>query len=166
MKMKTASANRLLAVVIVLVVAADWLSKLWVTNRLLFGETLEIIDGWFYIIHRQNSGIAFSLFADASTAAAVPLLSALAAVGIAVFIGIFRSAADRWTRFAAAAVIAGAIANLGDRLHNGEVTDFLHLTFFPFVFNLADAAITVGAALLAFRLASDRGHAPPPAATG
>ena len=49
-------------------------------------------------------------------------------------------------------VLAGAIGNLGDRLINGEVTDFVLVSFFPFVFNVADAAITVGGFLLAARL--------------
>jgi signal peptidase II len=55
-------------------------------------------------------------------------------------------------RVAASIVLAGAVGNLGDRILNGHVTDFVLVSFFPFVFNVADAAITVGGVLLAARL--------------
>jgi signal peptidase II len=74
-----------------------------------------------------------------------------------IFSRIIESTTDRVARLAAAAVIAGALGNLGDRLLTGEVTDFVLVAFFPFVFNLADAAITIGGSLLAFRMAAEPG---------
>jgi signal peptidase II len=59
---------------------------------------------------------------------------------------------DELMRLAAVLVIAGAVGNLGDRLMNGGVTDFILVRWFPFVFNVADVAITVGAVLLAARM--------------
>jgi signal peptidase II len=145
--------TRGLAVLIALLVAADWGTKLWVTNRLALGETRSIIDGWLYFVHRQNPGVAFSLFADLPTRWSVPVLAAVALGGVVVFARIMRSSEDRFARIAAALVIAGALGNTGDRVFSGEVTDFVFLAFFPFVFNLADTAITLGGSVLAFRMA-------------
>lgn len=145
--------TRGLAVLIALLVAADWATKLWITNRLALGETWSIVDGWLYFVHRQNPGVAFSLFADLPTRWSVPVLAGVAMGGVVVFARIMRSTQDRFARIAAALVIAGALGNTGDRVLTGEVTDFVFLAFFPFVFNLADTAITLGGSLLAFRLA-------------
>jgi signal peptidase II len=73
---------------------------------------------------------------------------------------------DALARVAAGLVIAGAVGNLGDRLVNGAVTDFILIRWFPFVFNVADVASTAGAILLAVRLALEesRGAAAPTAA--
>ena len=81
------------------------------------------------------------------------MLTSLSLVGVVLFGRILRSTPDPWTRVAAALVIGGAVGNMGDRVWTGEVTDFVFLAFFPFVFNLADAAITLGGSVLAVRLA-------------
>lgn len=145
--------SRSLAVSVVALVLADWASKIWITNRMALGETLALIDGWLYFVHRQNPGVAFSMFADLPSDWRVPLLAGVGMLGVALFARIIVSTVDPLARAAAATVMAGAIANLGDRLVNGHVTDFVLVRFFPFVFNVADAAITVGGILLALRLA-------------
>jgi signal peptidase II len=66
------------------------------------------------------------------------------------------------------ALLGGALGNLADRLirhHHGAVIDFIDLRWWP-VFNVADAAITVGAALLALVLFRARSGAVPPAPSG
>ena len=78
------------------------------------------------------------------------LAAALLGIGIAGYI--WHHTRDAATRVAAALVMAGAVGNLGDRVMNGAVTDFIFIRFFPFVFNVADVAITVGAVLLAYRM--------------
>jgi len=152
-ELREISVKQRLALLIGLLVAADWASKLWITNRLALGENLAVVDGWLYFVHRQNTGVAFSMFDDLPGDWRVPILSAVGVIGIVLFTRILRSTPDRLTRLAAAVVIAGAVGNLGDRLLNGQVTDFVFVAFFPFVFNVADAAITAGGSLLAVRLA-------------
>lgn len=147
--------SRWVAVSVVTLVLADWASKIWITNRMALGETIALIDGWLYFVHRQNPGVAFSMFADLPADWRVPLLASVSMLGVVLFAKILLSTTDSLTRAAAATVMAGAIGNLGDRLVNGHVTDFVLVRFFPFVFNLADAAITVGGLLLALRLAAD-----------
>ena len=156
--------SRSLAASVIAVVAADWLSKLWVVSRMALGESIALVDGWLYFVHRQNPGVAFSIFADLPSDWRVPLLSGASLLGVFLFGKIILSASDAAARAAAALVMAGAIGNLGDRLVNGHVTDFVLVRFFPFVFNVADAAITVGGILLAFRLAvSENALEPAPA---
>jgi signal peptidase II len=162
MKTMTASRGRSLAIVIVALVAADWLSKIWIANRMALGETRELVEGWLYFVHRSNPGVAFSMFADLPDAWRVPFLSFLSFAGVMMFARIILSTADPLARIAAALVIAGAVGNMGDRILTGEVTDFVFLAFFPFVFNLADMAITLGGSVLAVRMATT----PPPAPAG
>jgi signal peptidase II len=144
--------SRSLAVAVIALIAADWGSKFWIVNRMALGETLSLVDGWLYFVHRQNPGVAFSLLADLPDVWRVPLLTIASVVGVLLFGRIIISTPDAVVRAAAAIVLAGAIGNLGDRLVNGQVTDFVLVSFFPFVFNVADAAITVGGFLLAARL--------------
>jgi signal peptidase II len=150
--MKKIVANRGIAVLIAAVVAGDWMSKLWVTNRLELGHSFEVVEGWLYFVHRQNPGVAFSMFAQLSDGWRIPLLSLLTLAGIYTFGRLVASTTDTISQIAGAAVIAGAVGNLGDRLVSGAVTDFLLFPFFPFVFNVADTAITIGAVVLAIRL--------------
>lgn len=144
--------SRSVAVGIVVLVAADWLSKLWIVNRMALGETLSLVDGWLYFVHRKNPGVAFSMLADLPAEWRVPLLSLASFIGVVLFAKIILDTRDPIAQAAAGMVIAGALGNLGDRLVNGHVTDFVLVRFFPFVFNVADAAITVGGILLALRL--------------
>jgi signal peptidase II len=146
-------------------VAADWVTKFWVATRLSLNEMVTLVDGWLYFIHRKNTGVAFSMFADLPELWRVPVLTVASAVGVVLFTRILLSTPDPILRLASAVVLSGAIANMGDRLVNGHVTDFVLLGFFPFVFNVADAAITVGGFLLAARLLlSDAALEPVPAA--
>lgn len=164
--MNRKTASRGLAVLIVALVAADWGTKIWITNALALGETRALVDGWLYFAHRENTGVAFSLFADLPAAWRVPLLSLVSLVGIVLFTGMIRTTHDRLIRIAGAAVVAGALGNMGDRILTGGVTDFVLLSFFPFVFNFADAAITVGGSVLAVRLARAEDRSAPPLEPG
>ena len=157
--------DRLLAIAVVCLVGADWLSKIWITSRMALGESIPLIDGWLYFVHRRNPGVAFSMFADLPDSWRTPLLLALSLLGVVIFARLVLSSTDCIVRVASTIVLAGALGNLGDRLLNGFVTDFVLVRYFPFVFNLADAAITVGGVVLAARLLlMDEALEPSPAA--
>jgi signal peptidase II len=158
--------DRLLALAVVCLVAADWLSKIWVTNRMALGESIALVDGWLYFVHRRNPGVAFSMFADLPASWRTPMLIGLSLIGVVIFARMVLSSGDSIVRIAATVVLAGALGNLGDRLLNGFVTDFVLVRYFPFVFNLADAAISVGGVILAVRLLlMDEALEPSPART-
>jgi signal peptidase II len=146
------SRNRALSALVAAVTAADWVSKAWVQHRLPLHGWHTVVDGWVVFTHRRNTGVAFSMFAGGESALRILLLTLAGIVGIAVCVHLIRTTRDHLLHFAAALVVAGALGNLGDRLLNGAVTDFILIRFFPFVFNVADVAITVGGILLALRL--------------
>ncbi len=146
--------------IVVAVVAADWATKFFITNRLPLHGRLPLLDGWLYAARLRNAGVSFSLLGGAHGWWRTPLLVAVAAaavVGLARFALTLR---ERAARLGLALVIAGAIGNLGDRLAHGTVTDFLVVRYFPWVFNVADLAITTGALLLAWQLRPRRARAP------
>ena len=159
------SHRRWLAVSLIAVVAADWITKFMVRNHLRLDSNHSVVDGWVTLAHRSNPGISFSALQNLPDVVRIPLLVALALVGIGVAATILVRSADTLARVAAGLVIAGAVGNLGDRLVDGAVTDFILIRWFPFVFNVADVAITAGAVLLAVRLAIEESRAAaPPAA--
>ena len=155
--------GRGLALVLVAVVAADWITKFLVQNHLRLYSRRALVEGWVWLAHSRNPGIAFSFFRDMPGMVRLPLLVAAAAAGIFVAARMAMRTHDELIRLAAVLVMAGAVGNLGDRVMNGWVTDFILVRWFPFVFNVADMAITAGAVLLAARLLF-AGAPPAPAA--
>ena len=137
-------------------VVADQLTKQVVTSALALGEEVEIV-GPFSIHHVHNSGIAFGLFASATSI--VIALTALAVVWMLLF---FARAGARHPVLPVALgfVLGGSLSNLLDRVRLGHVTDFLDLRFWP-AFNLADVFIVVGVATLFGALAGPDRRKPP-----
>ncbi len=130
------------------VTAADQAVKLIVAHYIPLGASAPLIPGVLALTQVRNPGIAFGLRAVIS-----PLLPA--AVALVVFFLLFSNKA-RWSgtpvgRTALALAGGGALGNLIDRLRVGAVIDYLDLQIWP-VFNLADAAVTAGAALLILAL--------------
>src|SRR5512142_3148538 len=143
---------RRLSWIVVVVVAADWATKLFITNRLALYDQLTLIDGWVYAARLRNAGISFSLLGGAHGWWRTPLLVAVAGAAIVALLRFAPTVTERGARLGLALVTAGAIGNLGDRIATGAVTDFIVLRYFPWVFNVADLAITSGAVLLAWQL--------------
>ena len=140
-----------LAAVSIAAVAGDQLTKEVVRSHLRIDESASVIGP--LSIHRvQNSGIAFGLFASATSI--VILLTGLAVAWMLYF---FARSGSRHPVLPVALglVIGGSVSNLTDRVRLGHVTDFLDFKYWP-AFNLADTFIVVGvAALLLALVASD-----------
>jgi signal peptidase II len=151
------SRKRWLALLIACVVAADWASKFMIHNRIPLRARRDVVDGWLSFQHNFNQGIAFSWFKGLPDAWRTPLLVVLTLVGISATLMVMRQSRDRWIHVAGALVLGGAIGNLGDRLVDGGVTDFIFVHFFPYIFNVADIAISIGGVLLALRMLMDSG---------
>ena len=143
------SAWRWFALALVVVIA-DQATKALVLARFSLGERLEL-TGFFNMVLVYNKGAAFSFLSDAGgwqTPALV--LFALVAIGV-VGAFIVRSPGRTLLNVGLALILGGAIGNLIDRLRFGQVVDFLdfHAAGWHWpAFNVADSAITVGAALL------------------
>jgi signal peptidase II len=96
-----------------------------------------------------NTGVSFGMF-KASDGIGRWLLVAMSFVISGVFIWWLRTASRRLQAVALGLVVGGALGNVIDRIRFGAVADFFDFSgvWFPYVFNVADAAITVGALLL------------------
>lgn len=132
------------------VVLLDQASKFWILARVRLPDLGRIeLSPVFDLSFVANRGVSFGLFqADQGWA---QLLLILVSGAIAAFFAYWlRSAQRALTVVSLGLVIGGAAGNLIDRARFGYVVDFLDFSglHFPWVFNVADAGITVGAALL------------------
>jgi signal peptidase II len=139
--------SRLAIGIVVGVLLADQLTKLWAVRTLADAQVVIVGDTVDFRLAR-NTGSAFSLFG-----AFTPVLAILA-VAVAFFlVRALRRARDTATVVALALLLGGALGNLLDRVFRspgflrGAVIDFVHVGWWP-TFNVADASITVGAILL------------------
>jgi len=118
------------------------------------GVPQAVVDGYWDWELAYNPGVAFSTFASHTgqrgMQIALALFAVLALTGITVLAMRTRSE-QRWKRAAYALIAGGALGNLVDRLRDGAVTDFvrwrIHDHRWP-IFNVADAALVVGVAVL------------------
>lgn len=129
-----------------LTVLDQW-SKAFVRSSLAMGSIWSPWD-WLTpyarIVHWQNTGVAFGMFQGMGNVFAI--LAAIVSVVIIYYYP--RVAGNDWVlRLAMALQLAGALGNFIDRVTIGYVTDFISVWTFP-VFNVADASISVGVAVL------------------
>lgn len=138
----------------VLVIALDQASKLWVLHGLGFmeggaGTRINVLDPWFNLTMVWNRGVSFGLFAADSLWMRLLLIGfSLIIAGVIAF---WLTRAERLLQaLAFGLIIGGAIGNVIDRVAYGAVADFLDFSglYFPYVFNVADAAISTGVAAL------------------
>jgi signal peptidase II len=132
------------------IVLADQITKWMVLGRLVPWQRVEITP-FFNLVLAFNKGAAFSFLAGAG-GWQTPLLVAFALVAaVVVSVMLVRSPGRRMFCAGLALILGGAVGNVIDRLRYGHVVDFLDLHaggwHWP-AFNVADSAITVGAALL------------------
>lgn len=146
--------------IVVAVVAADWATKFLVTNRLALHGQLPLVEGWLYAARLRNAGISFNVLGGAHGGWRTPLLIGFSGVAIIALVRFALTVQERSVRLGLALAVAGAVGNLGDRIATGAVTDFLVVRYFPWVFNVADLAITIGALLVAWQLRPRRAGPP------
>lgn len=130
--------------VILITLTVDQLSKLIVQQLMVEGQSIPIIPAVFYLTYTRNPGAAFGLM-PYQTLFFIVISVAVIALMLAAARRI--SAHRHLLRTGMGLVVGGAAGNLVDRLRFGLVVDFLDLRVWP-VFNLADAAIVIGACLL------------------
>jgi signal peptidase II len=135
---------------------SDQASKAWAVRRLRAGEVVKVWDGFVQFAYAENTGIAFGRLQDGGDFGRWMLagLAALAVVGL--FLYFFRTKrTDDRVLGAIALLLAGVGGNLTDRVRLGHVVDFIEVFLGSYqwpTFNVADAAICTGAALLALDL--------------
>ena len=133
------------------VVVADQLTKLWVLDNIALQTRIEAIPGLFHLTYVQNTGAAFSSFQGVQWLFALVFLL-FTAVVIWEFSG-KRMPFTNLERWLIAAIYAGALGNMIDRVRLGYVVDMFSLDFVNFaVFNIADCFITCGCIALVAHL--------------
>jgi signal peptidase II len=136
----------LLSIAGIIILLDQW-TKAWVRNNIPFGEMWAPIPGledFARIVHWRNTGAAFGMFQELSMVFTV--LAIIVSIAILYYYPRIPSA-DWALRLALGLQLGGAIGNLIDRLFFGHVTDFISLFNFA-VFNIADASISTGVAVL------------------
>ena len=132
-------------------VVADQLSKLWVVQNIPLHEHIPAIPGLFDLTYVQNTGAAFSSFQGMRWLFALIFLLFTAAI-------IWEFSKKRlpfttFERWCIAAVFAGGLGNMIDRIRLGYVVDMINLEFMDFpVFNVADCFVCCGCFVLMFHL--------------
>ncbi|MDC0332568.1 signal peptidase II [Gammaproteobacteria bacterium] len=134
--------------VIFFLIAIDLASKFIAVEQLNFGQAIPLIP-ILDLLLVFNSGIAFSIL-DFNNSLLSFGLSLIGLLIVAYLHSLYKNEESSINRFSLILIISGALGNIFDRLPDGVVTDFLffHLGETPFfIFNFADAYITIGAVL-------------------
>ncbi len=130
--------------VFVILLLADQLSKLYIVNNIPLGVRKAVIPGLINFTHTLNPGGAFSIFAEHPN-----LFLIVSSIAIIILIIVyFKMTRNTATSLFAVTILSGAIGNMIDRFRLGQVVDFLDFyvgSWHWYIFNVADAAITVGA---------------------
>jgi signal peptidase II len=141
--------------IIALVLALDQFTKYLVSIKMTEADPgKEVIRGFFRIRYTENEGIAFGMFSNNDVRWVLVAVS-IAAILIVVYYMIRTPVKNRLLLWSLALLTAGIGGNLVDRIRLGRVIDFLEFYYRSYswpVFNMADTAITIGAALMAIEL--------------
>ena len=139
------------------VILGDQVTKTLIVGWLQLGDSRPV-TGYFNLVRAHNAGAAFSFLADADGWQRW-FFVAVGAIASGFIVWMLRShPTQKLFCFAVSMIMGGALGNVVDRLLHGHVIDFLQFRFgflqplfsggyFP-SFNLADSAITLGAACL------------------
>ena len=139
-------------VLIILLVVLDLFSKDYAANNFLFAQSYTTFIPFIDFLLIYNSGIAFGIF-DGYGNLASNLLLIITIFILIYLIRLLVKEKVQIAKLALSLITAGALGNIIDRFIDGKVTDFLHLEFGSFsffIFNLADAFITLGAILIIY----------------
>jgi len=124
---------------------------------LVLYQKVEVIHGFFNLVHVRNTGGAFGIFGGekGGLGSFLFVLVSLIAIGSILFLFVRLREDEKTLSLSLSLVLSGAIGNLIDRLRIGEVVDFLDFYLFSYhwpAFNIADSAICLGIGLMGLEL--------------
>jgi len=135
--------------IIAAVIALDQFSKYLVLTRLVPIGDYNLIKGFLEFTYVENYGIAFGMFQNKT----LFFIISTALIASVVLFFVFKMAKKYvFYTVCLSLIFGGAIGNLIDRIRLGFVVDFIHFSFFPPVFNIADSAVVVGAIALSIAI--------------
>ena len=140
-----------LSIALIVILLDRWTKHLAATRIALYAH-IQIIPKFFRLTHTENTGAAFSLFADSPAHWKTAMLIGFSVIAIVIVcVLLWKQQALTITGIALSLILGGAAGNLWDRVLHGRVVDFLLFYVKQYqwpVFNLADSSIVVGACLL------------------
>jgi len=139
------------------VIALDQVTKAAITSRFFMHESYGVIDGFFNIVYVINPGAAFGFLAGASATFRYIFFIGITVIAILLIIYylVKNKSGSIVTVISLTFIFAGAVGNLIDRIRFGAVVDFLDVyvgTWHWPAFNVADSAISIGAALMIWEM--------------
>ena len=137
-------------ITIVVIVILDQVTKALVRAYLPYGDSRTVIPGFLDLAHVQNTGAAFGLLNNVDFAYKPLVMVAIAFIALLAIAayGTQLGFNDKLARAGLALILGGAFGNLIDRAFAGHVVDFVDVywgAYHFWAFNVADAAITIGA---------------------
>ena len=121
--------------------------------KLVTDEQFIKINSYLYLVHFKNEGAAFSFLSDAGGWQRYFLSIVAAIASVFIIFMIKKNKENIFLALGLSLILGGAVGNLYDRLSLGHVTDFLYFHFNDYywpAFNIADTAITIGAAIIIY----------------
>lgn len=141
-------------IISILVIELDQLLKIWTTTYLSGSTGMVVIEGFFRLNYVENTGAAFGSLQNMSYIF-IPITAVVIIILIAALI--FDYFESPLVTVSFALIIGGGIGNLINRVVNGYVVDMCEFSFVNFaVFNVADAAITIGGILFLYCIIFDK----------
>jgi signal peptidase II len=139
------------------VVMLDRATKAYFEVATPLGWRHEVIFKFIYLVHSQNTGIAFGVFSQtAGTGTRIALIAgSLMVIAALSWLLVTSREASALSSVGLALLLGGATGNVTDRILHGAVTDFFEVLFGSYTypaFNVADSVITIGAIMLLFDL--------------
>jgi signal peptidase II len=141
--------------VLLVVVAADQLSKHAIRQSIVPGEERGVLPG-IQLVNTRNRGVAFGFLPGDHIA--ITLVIGLALIALLIYFALHATRPLLW--LPTGMLIGGALGNILDRLRDGSVTDFIKLPLGWPPFNLADTSITLGVLLLIVAIEAPRKDSP------
>lgn len=151
---KTSNVKIWYLLVATIVMLFDQITKYWVAVKLSGGDEIDIIQGFFKFSYTENPGIAFGMLNNGNVKWLLVSIS-VAAIIVVIYYMKRTPSSNRLLLWSLSLLSAGICGNLIDRVRLGRVIDFILIYYKDYqwpVFNIADTAITIGAALMAIEL--------------
>ncbi|WP_034043092.1 signal peptidase II [Wocania ichthyoenteri] len=152
--MKLSRRSIFIVSVIIITIALDQISKIWVRAEVVAGSQSEIIGNYFTLHNVENKGAFLGMGSDLNDTLRIILLLVLPIIVLAFVLRhiLKDKTLDNLSLFAFSSIIGGGIANVYDRFVYGSVTDFWHIdlggVFRTGIFNMADLSVTTGMIIL------------------
>ncbi|MFP4167780.1 MAG: signal peptidase II [Desulfonatronovibrionaceae bacterium] len=150
------------------VLILDQATKLWVQRTISYFESIEIIPGFFQLVHVLNKGAAFGFLNRENSSWQTYFFIAVTALAVVLIFHLVHTVPrqDKYLFTGLGLILGGALGNLIDRIRLGEVIDFLDFYLGQYhwpAFNIADTAISIGLIFLVisfYKRKSDASHTP------